>query len=111
MHTFDGELAGWSGASGDGFTGLILNGDVNLRLSLGLDGVAYPCICSVNLRRDGDITNIGGRGRIEFDRALDAGIVEKVKVRSIDHHFSYAGNVFFLIIPYRKRGIVNNSVG
>src|SRR5206468_6180137 len=50
MHTFDGELAGRSGAAGNSFTGLVVKGDANLRCSLGLDAVSYPRIRSIYLR-------------------------------------------------------------
>ncbi len=110
MYLCDGELAGRSGAAGNAFTGLVVKGDANLRCSLGLDGVSYPRIRSIYLRRQGDIADIGFRGGIEFDRALDACVVEKVKVRGIGDHFSQAGNVFLLIIAHRKRGMVHDIV-
>src|SRR5260370_16339862 len=62
------------------------------------------------LRRHGDIAYIGCRGGIEFDRALDACIVEKVKVRGVLHHFYPAWNVFFCIVTRGKRAMVYNSV-
>src|SRR2546429_2242690 len=71
MYICDGELAGRCGTAGNSFTGLVVNGDANLRCSLGLDGVSYLRIRSLDLRRQGDIADIGFRGRVEFDRALN----------------------------------------
>src|SRR5437867_2400758 len=101
MHLFDRKLTSRSSALGDGFTFLILNGDVNLRFSLGLDAVSYPRIGSIDVRRNGDIACMSGRGGIEFDRALDACIVEKVKVGGIGHRLCTAWNFFLLIITRR----------
>src|SRR5947209_5297265 len=98
MHICDGEVAGRSAAAGNSFTGLVVNGDANLSFSLGLDGVSYPRIRSLDLRRQSDIAYIGGRGGIEFDRSLDGCIVEKVKVRGIRENLPLAWNVFILII-------------
>jgi len=83
MHIFDGELSGRSSAAGDGFTCLVLNRDANLRVSLGLDAVSYPRVLSIYLRRQGNIADVGFRSGVEFDGALNACIVEKVKVRGI----------------------------
>ncbi len=105
VHIFDEKLAGWSIAAGNGFTCLVLNGDVNLCVSLCIDGVSHKPIRSSDIRCNGDIVDIRFRSRVEFDRALDACIVEKVKVRGIRDHFSQARNVFFPIHPSGARSL------
>src|SRR5262249_43986999 len=102
--------AGWSIAAGNGFTCLVLNGDANLCASLCIDGVSHKPIRSSSIRCNGDILDIGFRSRVEFDWALDASIVEKVKVRGISDHFSQARTVLFPILPYRKRVMIHDSV-
>src|SRR5256714_7788935 len=72
MYICDGELAGRSGTAGNSFTCLVLNGDANLCCSLCLDGVSYLRIRSLPLPRHGDITYIGLRGCVEFDRAFNS---------------------------------------
>src|SRR5579884_803594 len=51
MYLLDGELAGRSGPAGNSFTCLVVKGDANLCCSLGLDGVSYLRIRSLDLRR------------------------------------------------------------
>src|SRR5438876_1791273 len=94
MHIFDGELSGRTSAAGDGFTCLVLNRDANLRVSLGIDDISYPRVLSIYPRRHGIIADVGFRSCVEFDGALDACIVEKVKFRGLRHDFSPAWNVF-----------------
>src|SRR5258708_20902446 len=106
MHIFDEKLAGWSIAAGNGFTCLVLNGDVNLRVSLCIDGVSHKPTRSSDIRCNGDIVDVGFRSRVEFDRALDAYIVEKVKVRGFRDHFYQARNVLLPILLYRLRAII-----
>src|SRR5579859_950619 len=80
VHACDGELAGWPGACGDNRIGLVADKDADLRIALGLDGVVEESVRSGNIYRDRDITHIRAGSRVELDRALDARVVEEVKV-------------------------------
>src|SRR5207247_9122206 len=50
MHLLDRKLTSRSSAIADGLTFLLLNGGVNLRLSLGLDDFSYQSIGSIAVR-------------------------------------------------------------
>src|SRR5581483_12270358 len=110
VHRFDGELTNSPATTGNDFIGFVLNGDVNLSISLKLDAVDDLGGRSLYLSGDGDITDIGGGGGIELDRALDARVVEKVKVGDIPLHAPSAWNVIFSIHARWQRGMIHNVV-
>src|SRR5579875_3338363 len=112
MHAVNDKVTGRAATSGDGCACLVLNGDTKFHviLSLGGNTVINQSICSIDSGCDGDIAYIGFRSGIEFYRALDACIVEKIKVRGICDHFSYACHVLFLILTYRKGSMIDDVV-
>src|SRR5579875_2019555 len=112
MHSVDDEVASRAATSGDGGARLVLKGDTKFHVirSPGDNAVINQSIRSVDSGCDGDIAYIGLRGGIEFHRALDTCIVEKIKVRGICDHFSHACHVLFLILAYWQGSMIDDIV-